>query len=269
MAAPMTHPDGRRRSMADVLQSEGRYAFTLVEAKETLGRSPVAVGATLRRLKNQGRIVSPRRGFFVIVPLEYRATGCPPATWFIDDLMRHMRQPYYVGVLTAAALHGAAHQQPMAFQVVTDRPTRPVVVGRVRIDFHQNRGIHGVPTTSLKTETGSMTVSTPETTVLDLVHLAAAGGHLNNVTTVIAELSEKLDHRELAKATTFYSAPDLQRLGFLLELINCADLAEIIEKSLAPRRLRPVLLDTSARKRSRRLHPRWRILMNTKVEVDT
>jgi len=30
-----------------------------------------------------------------------------------------------VGVLSAAAIHGAAHQQPMIFQVVTDKPTRP------------------------------------------------------------------------------------------------------------------------------------------------
>jgi hypothetical protein len=100
-------------------------------------RSTVAIEAALRRLKRRGRIASPRRGFYVLVPVEYREAGCPPVSWFIDDLMRFLKQPDYVGLLSAAAIHGAAHQQPMLFQVVTDRPSRPVRVGRVRIGGHR------------------------------------------------------------------------------------------------------------------------------------
>ena len=43
---------------------------------------------------------------------ENRVAGAPPASWYIDDFMKAIGAPYYVGVLTAAALHGAAHQQP-------------------------------------------------------------------------------------------------------------------------------------------------------------
>jgi hypothetical protein len=50
-------------------------------------------------------------GVAVVVPPEYREAGCPPASWFIHDLMRFLGQPYYVALLTAAAIHGAAHQQ--------------------------------------------------------------------------------------------------------------------------------------------------------------
>jgi hypothetical protein len=59
----------------------------------------VAAQTALRRLKQQGRVVSPRRGFYVVVPPEYRAAGSLPASWFIDDLMRYLDQPYYVGLL--------------------------------------------------------------------------------------------------------------------------------------------------------------------------
>lgn len=77
----------------------------------------------------------PRREFYVVVPPEYRATGSPPASWFIDELMRHLEQPYYVGLLSAAAIHGASHQQPMTFQVVTSRSTREMRTGKVIIRF--------------------------------------------------------------------------------------------------------------------------------------
>ena len=49
---------------------------------------------------------------------------------WIDDLMRFHHVPYYVGLLSAAALHGAAHQQPQEFQVVSGAVLRPLTVGR-------------------------------------------------------------------------------------------------------------------------------------------
>ena len=84
------------------LQSQGRYTFTRAQAESETERSFVAAQTALRRLKEQGRIVSPRRGFYVIVPPEYRATASPPASWFIDELMLYLGQPYYVGLLSAA-----------------------------------------------------------------------------------------------------------------------------------------------------------------------
>jgi len=81
---------------------------------------------TRYRLKQSGAIVTPRRDFFVVVPREYRAAGCPPASQFIDDLMRHMGRRYSVGLLTAAALHGAGHLQTMAFQVMVDSAELPM-----------------------------------------------------------------------------------------------------------------------------------------------
>lgn len=66
-----------------------------------------ALQQAARRLAARKRLVSPRRGFYVIVPIEYRTAGAPPPAWFIDDLMTFQGRPYYVGLLSAAALHGA------------------------------------------------------------------------------------------------------------------------------------------------------------------
>jgi len=129
-----------------------------------------------------------------VVPIEYREAGCPPATWFIDDLMQHLGQPYYVGLLSAAEIHGAAHQQPMVF---TDRPTRPARAGRVLITFHMSRSVRAVPVVETSTETGTMRVSSPETTAFDLVRFARSAGHLGNVAKMLGELVELMAPKTL------------------------------------------------------------------------
>ncbi len=57
------------------LQSRGYYTFTRERAESESGRSFIATQSALRRLKEKGRIVSPRRGFYVVVPPEYRASS--------------------------------------------------------------------------------------------------------------------------------------------------------------------------------------------------
>ena len=71
----------------DGLQQTGRYTFSRKEALEVTKLSPIALQHAARRLAQQGRLVSPRRGFYVIVPLEYKRSGAPPPSWFIDQLM--------------------------------------------------------------------------------------------------------------------------------------------------------------------------------------
>jgi hypothetical protein len=143
----------------DGLQAAGRYSFTESDLRGATVRSEPATDRALGRLGEVGRIVTPRRGFNVIVPTEYRISGSPPPSWFIDDLMHFLRQPYYVGLLSAASLDGASHQQPMTFQVVTDRPAREGLAGRARIEFHMSSAVMETPAVEARTETGSMRVS--------------------------------------------------------------------------------------------------------------
>jgi predicted transcriptional regulator of viral defense system len=255
-------------AFVDALQAKGRYTFTRSEALGTGRFSDVALEAALRRLKRRGRIACPRRSFFVIVPLEYREARCPPASWFIDDLMRFLGQPYYVGLLSAGAIHGAAHQQPMDFQVMTDRATRPSKAGRVRITFHKSRRVGRLATASVQTETGTMQVSTPEVTAMDLVRFAVAAGGLNNVLTVLSELAEKIDPDALRALAPHYAVSDVQRAGYLLELLGQADLCDPLAEWLSQRRYRPTLLVQQKMAVKAPADPRWRVIPNEAPEID-
>jgi len=249
------------------LQSQGRYTFTRAEAEIKTDRSFVATQSALRRLKERTRIVSPRRGFYVVVPLEYHAAGSPPASWFIDDLMHFLKQPYYVGLLSAAAIHGAAHEQPMVFQVITGKPIRDMRAGRVVLRFSMNRKVEQMPVTDVQTETGSMRVATPETTAFDLVRYPAGAGHLSNAATVLGELSERLDVDALAALTTLVRMPDVQRLGYLLEAVGEHRLAKPLADWIGNHRPRVVPL-RPGNSTEEEPDQRWRIIPNEKLEVD-
>jgi predicted transcriptional regulator of viral defense system len=250
------------------LPEHGRYTFSRDEAASVSAASPAAVKMTLYRLKQQGAIVSPRRSFFVLVPPEYRSAGCPPATWFIDDLMQHLGRRYYVAMLTAAALHGAGHQQPMAFQVMSDGVERDIAVGRVRIEFHLSHLVQHAALQRVQTETGTMAVATPETTAFDLVRFPRAAGYWSHVATILAELAEKLDPHKLTALVPHVARSDVQRLGWLLERIEQTELADALADVLAGTRLQPTRLTAARDASSAPLDPRWHVVVNDDVEPD-
>ena len=259
---------GHLHRWIESLPEDGRYAFTRAATRAVTDASDVAIKMTLYRLQRSGAIVSPRRNFFVVVPREYRSAGCPPATWFIDDLMRHLGRRYYVALLSAAALHGAGHQQPMAFQVIADAAERDIEVGRVRIEFHVSNRFDGAATQSMQTETGTMLVATPETTAFDLVRFPAASGHWSHIATVLVELAEVLDPQALAGGAKRVARSDVQRLGWLLDSVGQRELADSLGATLEGSRLLPTPLTSSRDAAGVPLDPRWRVLINDELESD-
>ena len=117
------------------LLSRGRFTFTLKQAMDAIKVSKVATRAALRRLKEKIFLATPARGFYVIVPPEYETLGCLPADQWISELMAFYGESYYVGLLSAAELHGAAHHKPQEFQVMVLRNRRMITCGRVTIRF--------------------------------------------------------------------------------------------------------------------------------------
>ena len=180
-------------------QAGGRYVMTRQDAVAALRISDQALKKAVQRLAARRRLAAPRRGFFVIVPVEHRQAGAPPPSWYIHELMKFCGRRYYVGLLTAAALHGAADQQPQEFQVATDGQLRPVMVGRARIRFFRKLRIAATPTLDMKTETGAMHVATPEATAFDLLRYLKGAGHLGHVATVQSDLAETMDAKRLAE----------------------------------------------------------------------
>ena len=268
LSRPTQQPQSPRVFL-DTLQAAGRYAFTRAEAARALGVSDVGLKNALWRLAKAGRLVSPRRGFYVIVPPEYRAAGSLPASWFIRDLMDYLGRPYYVGLLTAASLHGAAHQAPQEFQVVTDRPLGEIEVGRVRIRFVKKASLARTRTVGVKTPTGEMRVSSPEATALDLVRYPEHCGGLSNVATVLRELAERLDGTELVRvAEVEDEAAYAQRLGYLLDVVGRREVAEALASWVASRSPRVAPLASGAPITGTRRDARWRVAVNEEVDIE-
>ncbi len=249
------HIQGKTLSdLVDSYQATGRYVLTRDQALDALRISDEALKKAVQRLVVKRRLAVPRRGFFLIVPIEYREAGAPPPAWFIDEFMRFSGQPYYVGLLSAASLHGAAHHQPQEFQVVTNKQLRPAVAGRTRLRFFRKRHIEHAPTMEIKTETGAMRVSTPEATALDLFRYVEGAGHLGNVATVLAELAEKMEgHRLVEVAKLDGELSSAQRLGHFLDQVGAGELGTPLAAWVARQRPRfvPLRSDRSTRRAAR------------------
>jgi hypothetical protein len=111
----------------------------------------------------------------------------------------------------------AAHQQPQQFQVVVPKSRPAIRCGRVEVDFVARRNAVAIPTEKVNTPRGFLRISSPEATAFELVGYQERCGGLNNVATVLAELAERLDARQLAALGPLSPIPRAQRLGHLLD----------------------------------------------------
>jgi predicted transcriptional regulator of viral defense system len=250
------------------LASIGRYHFSSHDAQDALGVSPDAAKLALNRLAKQGLIASPARGFYVIVPPEYRSLGCLPADQFIPELMKKLEQPYYIGLLSAAQYHGAAHHRPQEAQVMVNKSRRPIVVGAVRVAFIVRKEIVRVSLQPFNTPRGTVLVSTPEATAVDLVGYTHHVGGLDQVATVLGELAETLDPGKLVTAAQTAPVPWAQRLGYLLEKVDAVEKAAPLKSYVrAHARQTAVLLPTASHDGVPR-DEGWKLLVNTEVEAE-
>lgn len=264
----------RAREFLDRLAASGRYQFSSADARTALGVSPAAARVALSRLARQGAIASPARGFYVIVPPEYRHLGCLPADQFIPALMTTSRTPYYVGLLTAAQYHGAAHQRPQAFHVFLEKKRRPIACGKVRVVFMVRKRLREVPVQRLNTPRGSVVVSTPEATAVDLVGYQRHAGGLSAVATILAELAERIDPEKLAAAAATAATPWAQRLGYLLERAGASGKVGALKAYVRAHAHESAPLQTtvSSRHRARARRPQrnddWKLDINASVEPE-
>ncbi len=252
----------------DSFTTSGRYHFTSDEAVKALNISIVAARAAIRRLRKKGVIAMPHRGFYVVVPPEYRRLGCLPPEQFTPYLMEHLCLDYYVSLLSAAEFHGAAHQRPQVFQVVVALNRPRIRCGQVRIQFVARHNVSEIPTIRKNTPRGYVLVSSAEATAFDLVGYARCCGGFNNVTTVLIELAESLKGEELAGIASLSPVPWAQRLGYLLDMVGARTLTEPLAEHVANVARDYVLLDPKQGEKGHTRSSRWKLVINIKVESD-
>ncbi|MEK7996640.1 MAG: type IV toxin-antitoxin system AbiEi family antitoxin [Planctomycetota bacterium] len=250
------------------LAAAGRYHFTSIEAQQSLGVSAAAAKLALGRLAKQGLVASPARGFYVIVPPEYRSLHCLPADQFIPALMKKLKLPYYAGLLTAAQYYGAAHHRPQEFQVFLPKSRRPIHCGAVRVVFMVRKRLAEVPVQSFNTPRGAVLVSSPGGAGRDRGGFVDHAGGRHQVATVLSELVERIDAEKLAAAARTVPVGWAQRLGYLLEHLGFDEKTAALKAYVREHaKQSTLLLPKASRKRSRR-NKGWKLYVNVNVEAE-
>lgn len=253
----------------DNLTSEGKISFTKEALQFELGLTTNAAHCVLRRLKQKKQIVSPAKGYYLILTPEFRHLGCLPPDFFIDDLMKHLKIDYYVALLSAALYYGAAHQQPQIFQVMIPGVHPMIQCGRVKIQFIKNKFLHDSITTVLKTRTGYMKISTPEATAKDLLTFIRQSGGIGQIATVIDELTENLNAEKLqAIALQDKQYQWVQRLGYLLDTLGYTTLSNNLYSIIENKKLRTIPLVPHRKMTGSVRNKKWRLAENTVIESD-
>lgn len=250
------------------LSAEGKRWFTTSEIKAALGVSDKAVWNAIERLKEAGELASPAKGFYLIIPPEYRTLKCLPPEFFIHQLMAHWKMQYYVCLQSAAMYYGATHQQTQIFYVMVPKNRPMIHCGKVRIEFIAKKQISKIPIQTIKTAAGYINVSTPEATAMDIICYAKKCG-LNSVFTLLEELAEVMRREPLrALADASNEKYWLQRLGFLLEELGHLELSKILYESLKHHSTHIIPLATYLPMKGFERNLKWKIAINTHLESD-
>jgi predicted transcriptional regulator of viral defense system len=232
----MITDDKRVSEVLDDFQRRGLYGFERSRLEPSLTTSPASIDRALNRLAAKGRVKRIRRDFHVILPVEFSAQGMIPYDWYLSDLMRSLGTPYYIGLQSAAALYGAAHQQVQQLQIVTPLQERHIDRPGLSIRFFRKQNFDATTLRSHKGHSGMLPVSTPEATAIDLVRYSRQIGGPDAVLTILGELAETIRPSDLVSASDSETeSAHLQRLGWLLDRMDHPDLADPLHASLARR----------------------------------
>lgn len=264
-------------SISDWIENREIKGFPTFSYAEVCNAFPAlsaqVVSNELYRLGKHLAIEPVHKGFYTVVPAQFKDRGIVPPYNYIGQLMAHLKKPYYISLLSAGVLHGAAHQRPQRLSIMTTPP-------RITFTPNHNQQLFWVYRPAIEpkllcqtnADTGVILYSNAELTAVDLVQYSRLLGGLSAAATVIEELCEKTDFLkngdELLKYATYAT---LQRLGYILDhvLDNQAQ-AEAVEKLLRPlyKNLKYRPLSTTASTNKSKKDTRWKILINQDITPD-
>jgi predicted transcriptional regulator of viral defense system len=197
------------------------------------------------------------------------AWGAPPAIDIIDAIMRHTKIDYYVGWLSAASLLGASHHAPQVFQVATSKKIRNRTIGRSKFQFYHREHVECLPIITNTTNSGSVKISSVETTMLDIANNVIIVGGIDNLANLIIELCESntLNSTLLAIISKYYPTSTIRRLGYLIEHFVGTNLSDELIKISDDRQTSNSILDPHSTNIGI-VNNRWKLKVNREVEPD-
>lgn len=235
--------------------------------------SASSIDSSLSRFRSNGLIQAVHRGFYCVIPAHYAYVGKVPPAYYIDELMKWLGRPYYIALLSAAEMFGAAHQKPMVTQVMTELPCFSYSKKKNdSIDWQFRSRVPSQFVLRRNGENGQVAYSNAELTAVDLVRYSHSAGGLSSVATVLAELRETTDFNGAGQGV-FKTADlaDVQRLGYIYDaIIGDGAQSERIHDELLSlcRDLKPVVLNPGLPSDGAEINRRWKVRINHKIEMD-
>jgi predicted transcriptional regulator of viral defense system len=263
------------RYWVDALPKQGRNTFSLNEVGEMFPkRPPSQIKNALNGVVVSKRIVSVWRGFYAIVLPEYGMMGIIPPFEYIDHLMNHLGNEYYVATLSAAALQGASHQKPMVFTFVCNKILHPKEKNEIRLEPLLKKRIPHRYIEKKNVNSGTINLSAPILTAIDLVLYPMKSGGFGSIATILAELSESIEISSVNDDLfSFVPVSAVQRLGYLFDVVlSESRLADgLLEKANAASikfRKTPLATYYGIDAAGCYYNSKWKVIVNEEVETD-
>lgn len=253
------------------LQSYEIYAFS----NEDVMKNCIAPETTLKtefvRLRKKKQIQNLRKGFYVIIPAKYQNVSKIPVQLYIEKLFNYIQKDYYLGLYSAAALHGASHQQIQQDYIICSPPAmRDIEKGSFTMKFFQTSHWPQKNIIQKKSDAGLFNVSSPALTLADLLHFQNKLGGINRMLAIIEELAEILQLEDMNELITWYPHVNtFQRMGYLLEQFDVnEEILKTIQKHLDLQKVYPMLLSPTKNEKPGSANNRWKIDVNITLEND-
>jgi predicted transcriptional regulator of viral defense system len=253
------------------LQSFEEYSFSWGEMLSSCNAPEPTLRKELTRLVERKEIVKLRKGFYLIIPPRYQNLGKIPLQLYVDKLFKFLERDYYVGLFTAAAVHGASHQRIQQDYIITVPPTiRDIDQGKSKLRFLKTENLPDKNIIERKSDAGMYKISSPALTALDLVHYHTKIGGINRMLANLEEISQEISIQDLNELLSWYPHKStLQRFGYLMEQLEAREsIPNEVFKILQKEPFYSVLLTPKKNEKAGKTGNRWKVDVNIELESD-
>lgn len=248
-----------------------QYAFSWEELKTSTAKTDTALQNELARLVKKRELISLRAGFYLILSPRYRSYNKLPVELYVERLFKYLKKPYYLAFYSAAAFHGASHQQVQMDYLITRVPNiRHIKKGVIHLNIFATSTWPVKNVIQKKSDAGYFNVSSPVLTAMDLIHYQSKLGGLNRMLAIIEELAEEIKTDDVKDLLTWYPhVSTIQRLGYLLDQVKADhSVIELLQDYLNKHRHFPVLLSPQKNKKAGGTGNPWKVDVNVELESD-
>lgn len=253
------------------LLSIEEYSFSLEEIIDAIGKTEISAKSELSRLIEKNEITSLRKGFYLIITPRYSSSGKLPTQLYSEKLFKYLERKYYLGLYTAAKIHGAGHQQAQRDYIMIERP-KLNDIKKTNYDIRFLTTSHWPKKNILtkKADAGYYNISSPALTIVDLIQHQTKLGGMNRILTIIEELTEELAESDLKSLLSWYpNRSTIQRLGYILSYIGVDwNYLGQISDHIMSNKYYPVLLCPMSNQKPGAVDNEWKVDVNFNLESD-